>query len=157
MLGLRASAWGSDLGSAGVRMWDRDYGELSDTAEIVGVGSIDGEAVRDCDCGDEGVEGTGGGFPPRLPKFGCDLAEGASGGSVERQRVEVSFGLLEMSLSGCPFGIGPGYERTHRQFSERDCGDCRHRREGRWLGQLGKKDDRAGVEDAAASGVGHRV
>ena len=82
---------------------------------------------------------------------------------VERDRIEVGLGLLEMGLSGDPLCVGTRHERTDGQLREGDCRNGGLRGQFGGVGESREQDHRARIEetrdDVAQSqfGIHHRV
>jgi hypothetical protein len=58
-----------------------------------------------------------------------NLAEGSSGRCIERERVEIGFGLLEMRLPGRALRVGLGDQWADGQLGESHGGYHRHGRQ----------------------------
>lgn len=131
---------------------DGDHREVLDPREVAGVAGVKREIVRYGDRTDHGVVGACGWFSSCSSQPSSDPTEAAGGRSVERQRVEVSFGLLEVCLAGGPLVVGRCHEWTYREFGQSD--RCDHRLVGKRIGGLQptEQDECAGIEDPARHG-----
>jgi hypothetical protein len=84
--------------------------ETRDPGEVIGVAGVEREPVGDRRRSNERVERHGGRLPSRPAQRGGDLAEGACGGRVERQRVEVRLGLLHVRQAAGTLDLVVGHE-----------------------------------------------
>jgi hypothetical protein len=121
----------------------------SSIAMKFGGASVKREIVGERDGGDHGVVGACRAFATCSSKPGGYPTEAAGCGCVERRRVEIGFGLLEVRLAGGAFLVGRCHEWTCREFGQGDGGD-------QWLLgervgglQATEQDERAGVENPA--------
>jgi hypothetical protein len=128
---------------------DGDHREVLDSDEVFGIAGVKGEIVGYGDGGDHGVVGTCRWFPARSSQTCGDPTEAVGCGSVERQGIEVSLGLLEVRLPCRLFLVARCHQWTHREFGQGDGSDQRFGRE--WIGgvQSTENDERARVEDPA--------
>jgi hypothetical protein len=136
-------------GSCCGRDGDWDHREVIDAGIASRTAGIDGKVVGHGSSCDHGIVGASRGFATCLAQGRGNPAEGAGRGSVERQRVEVSFSLLYVGLAGGPFGVVGGDERSHGQLSERDRRDEWLGGKTRWIRDARQYDHGAGVENAA--------
>lgn len=104
---------------------DDDDLEPVDAIEVTGVARIDREVVGKRGRRDQRVVGAGSRLASRATERGGDAAERAGGLVVERERGEVSFGLLEVGQSDLSFVLIGGQERTDGKLREGDRGDER--------------------------------
>ena len=95
------------------------------------------------------------GLAARATQRSGDLAERPRRIGVERQRVEVRLGLLQVREPSCAFGLVRGDERTNRELGQRDRRDHRSIWKCRRL-QARKQDHRAGVEQSRGV-LGHLI
>jgi len=128
---------------------DGDHREFLDPGEVAGVAGVKGEIVGYGDRSDHRVVGTCRWFPARSSQSSSYPTEAAGCGSVERQRVEIRFGLLEVRLPGGPFLVGGCHQWTYREFGQGDGRDQRLGGERIGVLQSTEQDERAGVEDPA--------
>jgi hypothetical protein len=128
---------------------DVDHGEFVDPGEVAGVAGVEREVVRYGDRSDHGVVGTCRWFASCASQPSSYPTEAAGCSGVERQRVEISFGLLEVGLAGGPFFVGRCHEWTYRELGQGD--RCDQRLVGKRVGGLQptEKDERAGIENPA--------
>jgi len=128
---------------------DGDDGEPVDAGEVTWVARVQGQIVGEGDGGNHRVVGAGSWLASGSTQRSGDLAEAASGGSVEWQRVEVGFGLLEVRLSTGSFLFGRSYQWSHRKLGERDRCDHRFGGERVCLLETSEQDECAGIEYSA--------
>ena len=93
-------------------MLDRAQVQTADTAEVAGIDGVQRQAVGDRDGGDESVKGASPSFASHGAQIGRDGGEGTGRRLVERQGLEVRFGLLQVSLPGGAVGRIVGDERS---------------------------------------------
>jgi hypothetical protein len=137
-------------GLSGLGYGYRDHVKLIDAAEIRRIARVDRKVVgygRRCD---HRVVGSGRGLAACPPERRGDPAKRARCVSVERERVEVSLGLLQVGLTGGTLTLIVRDERPDRELCEG------HRRDNWFLGeQRGickalQQDQRRGIEDASS-------
>jgi hypothetical protein len=104
------------VGATFVGVWDLDKFELVDAPEVVGIHGIQRQSSRDGGGGDHCVVSARAGLASCTSEFGGHLAEGSSGRCIERERVEIGFGLLEMRLPGRTLRVGLGDQWADRQL-----------------------------------------
>ena len=130
--------------------------QAADTGEVLGLQVYSGKYPGNSGRGDESVVRASG----RLASAGAqrrgNSTEGARGGSVERQRVEVRFRLLQMGLSGRALLVGMGNVRTHGQFSQGNRRDEALRRQVVRVANSTQQDHRRGIQNAPV-GRAHRL
>lgn len=132
-------------------VWVRygDHREFLDPGEVAGVAGVKGEIVRYGDRSDHGVVCTCRWFASCSSQSSSYPTEAAGCSSVERQRLEVGFGLLEVGLAGGPFVVGRCHKWTYREFGQ---GDRRYQGlVGKRIGDLQptEQNERAGIENPA--------
>jgi hypothetical protein len=128
---------------------DGDHREFLDDSEVAGVASVKREIDRYGDGSDHGVVGTCRWFAACSSQPCSYPTEAAGCSSVEGERVEISFGLLEVGLAGGPFVVGRCHKWTYRKFGQGDRRD--QRLVGKRIGDLQptEQDKRAGIENPA--------
>jgi hypothetical protein len=131
----------------GVRDWSEI--EFIDFLKVRRIASEQRQIIGDCRRRDHRVKCPRARFASTATQGRGDATERARRGRIERKRPEIGLGLLEAQL---PDGLFLGvccYERTYRQFSERDCGDHWFPRQRQHVGDSFEKDDGAGIENTA--------
>jgi hypothetical protein len=68
---------------------------------------------------------------------------------IDRQRIEIGFGLLDVRLTGGTILIGSRLQGSHRELRERHGRNDGLRGQRARIFKIGKHDDRAGVQHAA--------
>src|SRR5690625_4089725 len=106
-------------------MWDGHDGEILDTGEITRIAGIDGQVPSDGAGGYEGIEGPRLHARTRPPQPSSHPAEHAGSRSVERERIEGSFGFLQSSLASLALDSVVGDKGADREFSKADGSDHR--------------------------------
>ena len=91
---------------------DGDDVQRVDSSEVRWVDCEEREVVCDGDRRDQGVVGAGRGFPSVLMQARGDTSEAPSCCGVERQWVEVGFGLLHVGLTVYALGFRSRHEGT---------------------------------------------
>ncbi len=128
---------------------DGDHREFLDSSEVAGVAGVEREIVRYGNRSDHGVVGACRWFASGSSQPSSYPTEAAGCSSVEGQRVEVSFGLLEVRLTGGPFVVGRSHKWAYREFGQG------YRRDQRLIGkrigdlQPTEQNERAGIENPA--------
>jgi hypothetical protein len=128
----------------------RDHVELIDAAEVRRIARVDRKVVRYGRRCDHRIVGSGRGLAACPPERRGDPPKRARRVSVERERVEVSLGLLQVGLTGGALILIGRNERPDRELRER------HRRDNWFLGERRgirkalQQDQRRGVEDASS-------
>jgi hypothetical protein len=102
---------------------DRDHVEFGDSGKVRRIAGVEGEVVGQCCRGDERVVGARCRLPAGAAQLRCDPTERAGGRGIERDRVKVRLGLLEMCLPRRPNSIIAGNQRAYRQFCQCDRAD----------------------------------
>src|SRR5699024_4888741 len=134
------------LSSATVWVGDGYDGEMLDTGEITRIAGIDGQVPSDHAGGYEGIEGSRLHATTRPPQTSSNPTEHTGCRSVERERIEGSFGFLQPSLASLACDSVVSDEGPNREFSEADGSD--HRLCGQVLGmEAVEQHHRIRVED----------
>ena len=106
-----------------------EEGQLAYALEVAPVAGHQRQSVREGRGGDQRVVSASAGLASCTSEIGGHLAKGSSGRCIERERIEIGFGLLEMRLPGRTLRIGLGNEWTDRQLDECHGGYHRHGRQ----------------------------
>ncbi len=138
-----------------IRDRNRDHVQPLDAGEVVGVARVNGEAVGEGRGSDQRIVGACGRLPSRAAERCRDATEGSRRARVERERVEIRFGLLEVRLSSNAIFLAGRNQGAHRELSERDRRD--QRLEGERLRVLDPRQQDEGARVQHSALVPHRI
>ena len=95
-------------------MGDGDHFQTVDPGEIVRIAGIDRQAIHQGRSRDHRIAGASGALTPAAAQRRGDLPKGSSCDRVERDRVEITLGLLQMRS----LVVGMRHQRSNGKFAE---------------------------------------
>ena len=148
---------GACPGSGLVGMRYSNQLQSSDRREVVGVGCVQRESVRNGDRGDERIEGASGSLAAGAPKPGGDATERSGRCLVEGKGIEGRFCLLKGGLAAGSLSVSACGQRTSREFGESNGRDQGSLGEHTRIPEARQKNDQVRVQNAGVvCRVGHR-
>ena len=126
--------------AASLGVGNGDDSQPIDPREVGRVTGIERKPIGQGDRGDHGVIRSCGRLAACPPQRGGNLAEGARRIGVERHRIQVGFGLLEVRLARGALPLVRSQQRADRKLGQRDRRDQRLAGEDVGIGQEWKQD-----------------